>query len=74
MGRALHAWGDENAYTIFIRKAKGKRQLGRRRRGRENDSKMDHREIGLGGVERINLAQDRDRRLAFVSTVLNLLP
>lgn len=70
----MHVWGDENAYTIFIMKAKGKRQLGRPRRRRENDSKMDHREIWLEGVERINLAQDRDRRLAFVSTVLNLLP
>jgi hypothetical protein len=34
---------------------------------------MDLREIGLGGVDWIRLAQDRDRWLAVVSAVMNLL-
>jgi hypothetical protein len=33
---------------------------------------MDLREIGLGCVERIRLAQDRDRWRAVVSAVMNL--
>jgi hypothetical protein len=33
---------------------------------------MDLREIGLGGVDWIRLAQDRDRWRAFVSAVMNL--
>jgi hypothetical protein len=33
---------------------------------------MDLREIGLGGVDRIPLAQDRDRWRAVVSAVTNL--
>jgi hypothetical protein len=33
---------------------------------------MDLREIGLGGVEWIQLAQDRDRWRAVVNAVMNL--
>jgi hypothetical protein len=33
---------------------------------------MDHREIGWGGIEWIDLAQDRDRWKALVNTVMNL--
>jgi hypothetical protein len=33
---------------------------------------MDLREIGLGGVDWIRLAQDRDRLLAVASAVMNL--
>jgi hypothetical protein len=33
---------------------------------------MDHREIGLGGVDWIRLSQDRDRWRAVVSAVMNL--
>jgi hypothetical protein len=33
---------------------------------------MDLTEIGLGGVDWIQLAQDRDRWLAVVSAVMNL--
>jgi hypothetical protein len=34
--------------------------------------KMDLREIGLGGLDWIRLAQDRDRWRAVVSAVMNL--
>jgi hypothetical protein len=34
--------------------------------------KMDLRGIGLDGVERIDLAQDRDQRKALVKAVMNL--
>jgi hypothetical protein len=33
---------------------------------------VDLRETGLGGVDWINLAQDRDRRRATVNTAMNL--
>ena len=33
---------------------------------------MDLREVGWGGIDRINLAQDRDRWRALVNTVMNL--
>jgi hypothetical protein len=34
--------------------------------------RMDLREIGLGGVDWIRLAQDKDRRRVVVSAVMNL--
>jgi hypothetical protein len=33
---------------------------------------MDLREIGWGVMDRIDLAEDRDRRRALVNTVMNL--
>jgi hypothetical protein len=38
----------------------------------DNNIKMDRRAIGCGGMERIDLAQDRDQWMALVSTVMNL--
>jgi hypothetical protein len=39
---------------------------------REDNIKMDLREIGFGDVDWINLAQDRDRWRALVNTVMNI--
>jgi hypothetical protein len=49
-----------------------KRSLGRPRRRWEDRIRMDLREIGLGGVDWIRLAQDMDRWLAVVSAAMNL--
>jgi hypothetical protein len=50
----------------------GKRPLGRPRRRWEDGIRIDLKEIGLGGVDWIRLAQDRDRWRAVVSAVMNL--
>jgi hypothetical protein len=50
-----------NAYRILMRKPEGKRQLGRPRRRWMDNVKMDLREMGWGGMEWIDLAQDRDQ-------------
>jgi hypothetical protein len=52
-----------NACRVSVGKAEGKRPLGRPRHTRrwENNIKMDHREIGWGGMDWIHLAQDRDQ-------------
>jgi hypothetical protein len=34
--------------------------------------KMDHREIGWDGVDRVDMTEDRDQWRALVNTVLNL--
>jgi hypothetical protein len=54
-------------FTIILIMPEGKRPLGRSRRRWEDNIKMDLQEVG--GVE---LAPDRDRWRAIVSTVKNL--
>jgi hypothetical protein len=61
-----------NAYRILVRKSEGKRPLGRPIRRWEDNIRMDLREIGWGGMDWIDLAQDRDQWRALVNTVMNL--
>ena len=57
-----------NYFSLFIYKA----LLGRPRRRREDNIKMDLREVGGGGGDWMELAQDRNRWRALVGTVRNL--
>jgi hypothetical protein len=59
-------------YKVLVGKPEGKRALGRPRRRWEDGIRMGLREIGLGGVDWIPLAQDRNRWRAVVSAVMNL--
>ena len=61
-------WGG-GVYRVLVGKPEGKTPLGRHRRRREDNIKMKLQEVGRGCGE---LAQDRDRWLALVSTVMNL--
>jgi hypothetical protein len=61
-----------NAYRILVGKPEGKRPLGRPRCRWEYNIMMILREIGWGGVDWIDLAQDRDQWRALVNTVMNL--
>jgi hypothetical protein len=60
------------AYRALVGKPEGRRPLGRARRRREDNIKMDLREVGSEGTDWIDLAQDRDRWRALVYTVMNL--
>jgi hypothetical protein len=60
------------AYRALVGKPEGRRPLGRPRRRWEDNIKMDLREVGCGGADWINLAQDMDRWRALVYTVMNL--
>ena len=62
-GRGVH--------KVLVGKPEGKRPLGRPRRRWEDNIKMDLQEAGRGCGEWIELAKDRDRRRALVSTVMN---
>jgi len=48
-------------YRVLVGKAEGKRPLGRPRHRWEDNIKMDLQEVGCGGMDWIELAQDRDR-------------
>jgi hypothetical protein len=52
---------ERKVYKVLVGKPKIKRPLARPRRRWEDEIRMDLREIGLGGVDWIRLAQDRDR-------------
>ena len=53
-------------------KPEGKRPLGRPRHRWEDNVKMDLQEVECGGMDRIKLAQDRDRCQGHVNVVMNL--
>jgi hypothetical protein len=52
---------ERKVYNVLVGKSEGKRPLGRQRRRWEDWIRMDLRETGLGGVDWIRLAQDRDQ-------------
>jgi hypothetical protein len=52
-------------YRFLVGRSEGKRPLGRPRRKWEYNIKMDFREIGIDGANRIQLAQDRIQDLPF---------
>ena len=58
-------------YRVLVGKPEGKRPLGRPRRRWEYNIKMYLQKIGCGGVDWIELAQDRDRWRALVNSVMN---
>jgi hypothetical protein len=62
MGNPCSTHGEKrDAYRILEGKSEEKRPLERPRRRWEDNIRMDHRETGWGGMDWIDLAQDRDQ-------------
>ena len=62
--RCIHGFGGG--------KPEGKRPLGKPRRRWEDNIKMDLQEVRSGGMDWIDLHQDRERWRALVNAVMNL--
>jgi len=74
MGGAYSGMGDRRGVCgVLVGKPEGKRPLGRPRRRWEDNIKMDLQNVGCGGMDWIELAQDSDRWRALVTAVMNLL-
>ena len=60
------------AYRVVVGKPKGKRPLGRLRLRWNDNIKMDLQEMGCGGMDLIELAQERHKWRVLVNTVMDL--
>ena len=63
---------EREVHRILVGKPVGKRPLGRPRRRWEDNIKMDLQEVGRGCEDWMQLAQDRVKWRALVSTVMNI--
>jgi len=58
----------KGAYGVLVGKPEGRSLLGRPRRRWEDNIKMDLQEVGCGGIELVDLAQNRDK---FAIAIMN---
>jgi len=59
-------------YRVLVGKLEGKRPRGRPRNRLEDNIKTNFQDVGCGGRDWIEVAQDRDRWQALVNAVMNL--
>jgi hypothetical protein len=59
-------------YRVLVGRFEGKRPLGRPRRRWEDNIKLERKEIGIDGVNWIQLVRDRVRQRVFMNTLMNL--
>jgi hypothetical protein len=71
-GHVARIGEERGVHRELVRKPEEKRPLGRPRRRWEDNIKMYVQEVGGGRGDWMELAQDRDRWRALVSTVKNL--
>jgi hypothetical protein len=72
VGHVARMGEGRGVYRVLVGRPECTRPLGRPRRRWEDNIKMDLREIGIDGVNWIQLAQDMIQWWACVNTVMNL--
>ena len=60
---------ERGVHRVLVGKSEDKRPLGRPRRRWEDNIKMYLQEVGCGGMDWIELAQDKDRWRALVNVI-----
>ena len=71
VGQVARMVDSRGVFRVLVGKPEGKRPLGRPRRRWEDNIEMDRQEVGCGGMDWIDLAQDRERCRAVVNAVMN---
>jgi hypothetical protein len=71
-GHVARMGEEKGAYRVLVGKPEGRRPLGTSRGRWKDNIKMDLQEVGCGGMDWIELAQDRDRWQALLNEVMNL--
>ena len=72
MGGSCSIMGERiGVYSVLVGKSKAMRPCERPRRRWEDNIKMDLQEEGCGGMDWIELAEDRDKWRALVNAVMN---
>jgi len=71
-GNVAHMREKRGVYRVLVGKPDGKTPLGRPNHRWKDNIKMDLEEVGCGGMDWAELAQDRDRWRALVNVVMNL--
>ena len=71
-GHVARMGEERGVYRVLVGKQKGKRPLGRPRRGWVDNIRMDLQDVKCGYMDWIGLAQDRDRWRTVVSAVMKL--
>ena len=72
MGHVARMGERRGVYRVLVGKPEGKRPISRPRRRWENNINMDLQEVGCGGMDWIELAQDRDSWRTLVNAVMNI--
>jgi len=71
MGEACSAFGERSdVYRVLVGKTEGNKPLGTPRHRWDDNIKMELQEVGFGGMDWIELAQDRDRWRTLVNVVM----
>ena len=72
IGGARSTYGEKRCvYRVMMGKPEDRRPFGRPRRRQEDDIKMDMQDVGQGGMDWIDLAQDMDKWRTLVDEVIN---
>jgi hypothetical protein len=71
-GHVARMGEERGVHRVLVGKPEGMRPLGRPRRRWVDNIRMVLQEVGCGYMDRIRLAQDRDRWRTLVSAVMNL--
>jgi hypothetical protein len=71
-GNLACTWDRRGVYRVLVGKPEGKRPLGRPRLRWEDNIETNFQEVGYGGMDWIELSQDKDRWRALVNAVMDL--